>query len=372
MLTACFCGGDNMTIIRLGLAGTIIAGLCAATAMAQARSSKNLSAPGTLREVGGSGSSNDFSRYSYGLGTASPGSGGSSDPLRSTIGTVADPGNYRPGQPSAGITTDMSSAVGPLSSFGQTSAKGMGDLVTDTGESSLIRTLLSKEATIGMGGFYTSQLLTHDGDFSKRDKPITTLVPERASPYRSLMAEGESHMASGNFHDAFNSFRQANITDAKDWPSLVSMFHAKFATATGTYFSSSYYLKRAIRNYPELAGTPLQPRELFGEKNRAKLAEVLTELDRHLVESPFDSNASLMLAYFMWFDGQAEQSKDALVKAYASATTSKDSDMIQAIEAFWNSMVATGKVTGSLDDKPAARKAPSAKTVTAATAPVER
>lgn len=69
----------------------------------------------------------------------------------------------------------------------------------------------------------------------------------------------------------------------------------------------------------------------------------------HLASSPFDSDAFFVAAYFHWFDGDIDGARQALAKARRGKI---NDDLREAIDAFWDGMKASGKVSGTLDGLP--------------------
>ena len=195
------------------------------------------------------------------------------------------------------------------------------------------------------------QSVGKSGDaLDKSDQPITSLVPDQAGRYRNYMARGEEHFRSGDFAFAFTQFRLANDVIGRSPETLLSMAHAKFAIARFSYASAAFYLRKALKYLPELPLAPLRPKAFYN--NLATFGEQIVHLEDHLEESPYDGEALLLLAYFRWFTDEPDvkTAHSALSKALA---VSRTDETTEAIETFWDGMVASGKVSGKLLPTPA-------------------
>jgi tetratricopeptide (TPR) repeat protein len=168
------------------------------------------------------------------------------------------------------------------------------------------------------------------------------------------MAEGEKAFRAGDFRKAHNEFQSANCIGGKDPESLLSLAHAAFARSMFSYKEAALHLRRALKYLPELPLIPLQPGTFYGEEPEGidRYVERITRLEKHTAKSPYDADALLLLAYFRWFEQDVEAARNALATALAAASKTKDSEQLEAINIFWDGMLASGKVTGEL--KPAA------------------
>ena len=183
------------------------------------------------------------------------------------------------------------------------------------------------------------------------DKPITTLVPQRESIYRTYMLRGDKAFRQGNYREAYANFQIANDLGDKDPESFICMLHSEFALSAVSYAKASYFLEQTLRYMPELPLANLRPRGFY--ESQAKYAEQLVGLQEHVRKNPADHEAMFILAYFRWFeqDRDVEGTKDLLSKALAAAERKKAPLMIDAISTFWKGMVASGAVSGELDAK---------------------
>jgi hypothetical protein len=120
------------------------------------------------------------------------------------------------------------------------------------------------------------------------------------------------------------------------------MAHATFAMSRGSYVSASYYVRQALKYFPELPVVPLQPKAFFGQP--AEYVNKLTLLEQHVRERPNDAEARFLLGYFRWFEGDSQAAQEALTQTFALARR----DLRNDVKSFWNGMVATGKVSGTL------------------------
>jgi hypothetical protein len=101
---------------------------------------------------------------------------------------------------------------------------------------------------------------------------------------------------------------------------------------------------------------PLQPKAFYGDPS--VYVQNIQDLDKYLVGHPQDTDALLLRAYYAWFDvdevGSTGKARDSLQQALAGNNTP---GVTLAIEAFWEGMVASGKVKGPLKPQPALKAA---------------
>jgi hypothetical protein len=205
---------------------------------------------------------------------------------------------------------------------------------------------------------------------SGEDNAITTLVPSEDQPskYRDFMLQGDLSFRRGDFVDAERQFRLANDIGGNDPESLLCMAHTQFAMARYSYSSAAYYLRQALKFFPEMPLAPLRPKGFFGDP--ASYADRVMRLE-DFANRTRDADAYLMLAYFRWYSDDTDAARNALAAALGF---SSDPETTEAIETFWDGMTASGKVSGTLmpTTQPAAgsvaSKAPAA---TPATNPAE-
>ena len=372
-------------------------------AAGQGRSRATLSNVGALRNLGQGSPTQSFRSFSYGLGSLNAGSGGrGGGVLRSSIGQTGF-SVHRSGalsvSGSRGHSLGSSSLSGQLRNSGLSVPRsGLGGPTSglDLRVGSPLRSIPIAPVAIGgspppggaipMGAFADHGRSTGIGDapaeqdetalgsvrdllrelekaatskLKNRSKPITSLVPTPASEYKDHMAKGDRAFRANNFHGAYTEFLIANdlgralrspIGSEQDPESLICLAHTQFSLSRYSYARAAYYLQLAIRHMPELPLANLRPRGFYGSAN--KYAEQMVALAEHLEKDPGDGEASLLLAYFRWFENPQDvpAARDALSKALTSAMQRKDSRLVDAIETFWRGMAETGKVSGKLPD----------------------
>ena len=339
--------------------------------LGQARSGVTIRSPGSLRRPGGSGI-RSFRTNSYGLGGLQ--SSGTAGPLRSSIsgglGTA-----LRSSMGTAGIGSSLRSNIDTSSAFGTPRDTGIsgtsggvaagfgprsvsvtgspGFSMGSHGGTGVSRSLLGLDTDFAAARAFVQSVGDADSGLVKSAEPITSLVPDQPGRYRDHLADGEERFRAGDFIVAFDKFRLANDIVGRSPETLLSMAHAKFATARFSYASAAFYLRKALKYLPELPLVPLRPKAFYG--NPATFGEHIIRLQEHLDEHRFDGDALLLLAYFRWFIDRpdVETIQVALSKALAA---SRDDEVAEAVRTFWDGMVATGKVSGELF--PATRPAP--------------
>lgn len=329
---------------------------------AQSRKEVRLPSVGSIPGPGDMSPSRAFRDYSYGLGglrSYTPGAGG--DVLRSSIGdagaglVMGRPPAGEGGLSASGLTTDLIRPAGSSIRYDAT-----GSQITDLGGRFSTPRFSGETSVMSSARAYLEAIGATSALSAGRTQPITSLAPTDSSPYSKYMREGERYFRQKDYYKAFNEFQLANFIDEDDPSSLLSMAHATFATSSLSYYAAAYYLRQAIDSFQELPVMPLQPRDFFGE--RAEYAKRLTLLEERVNRAPADAEALLLLAYFRWFDGGTEAACAALSKAHAASK----GELKKSIEGFWKGMVASGKVSGTLE-QPIPR--PAASTTKAATGP---
>lgn len=323
--------------------GALAAG--ATCAYAQARSRVPFRQPGHLRGVGDTGAVATFRNYSYGLGALqAPRVTPSANPLRSAIESRAVYNITRP--VGGGVTTPVGrSLLSPLPTGSRVYQPTVGagtDLAAGAyggragpAESRLLKATSSYLSTLGG---------QQDVGIATRIGPITSLASGEGDQFSTYMSQGEAAFRSGDFEAALEHFKMANSIDLKNPETLLSLAHTTFALSRRSYFRASYYLSRAMKYLPELPLAPLEPKGFFPSPEQ--YAEQLRWLDEHLASNPFDNEAFFVSAYFRWFDGDVAGARRALAKARRGKISD---DLREAIDAFWDGMKASGKVSGTLD-----------------------
>jgi len=341
--------------------------------VAQARSRLRFREVGYLRKVGDSTIRTQFQPYSYGLGSLRSSSVGGSV-LRSSIRSspfslrrsLGDPG--RPalrsdigvGGPLRRATPTNLGALtsGPLrpppkrsimASAGPRPPAGAVGLPPINLPSGFGR---SPERPMGLalgggGGAYLAAMRKVASQTLVKDAAqITSLVPKQDSPFRRYLAQGEQAFRKGRFRKAANAFRLAGYLAPQSPEYLLSMAHAEFALSPLAYSSVSFYLRQALKHFPELALVPLRPKALYGREET--YAGHVERLAKHVRERPADADAQLTLAYFRWFEGRSDEAAAALSQArrYSKNTSDRIArNRLEAIDVFQAGMVASGRIS---------------------------
>jgi len=365
--------------------------LLAPQATGQSRRRVTLSSPGVLSKPGRGTSVDTFQRYTHGLGSLHSGpSAPGASALRSSIGRTglnsigrrnvlsvphsagivrADRNLLRrPNStmriPRSGLGLTGSGAsrrvVGPVVAppvapvappARALTTPGAMPLVTGDGSSASIGDVLARQDETALGAARAYLQALEEAATSKlRDssEPITTLVPTPKSDYREHMLKGDRAFRANNYRGAYSEFLIASDLGGRDPESLICLTHAQFALSAYAYPKAAYFLERAIKYMPELPLANLRPRGFYG--SAAKYAEHMVALEEHLERAPADGDALLLLAYFRWFDENQDVKTvhKALSRALASALKRKETHLLEAVQTFWDGMVATGKVSGKL------------------------
>ena len=357
----------------------------------QSRNQVNMSTPGSLSNVGSSGSSNSFRAFSYGLGSLGSPGGPGTHALRSSIYdsgmNIRRSGALAPPSGLSGYTSGVGLMTGPPASSGlgaprttMGSVGGALDMrvgrpltdiriappsrppglkITD-GASPLTGATAPPsfapiegepdETTLGSAKAYLLALEESTTSRLKdRTEPITTLVPTAPSMYQEHMLKADRAFRRYDFHKALTEYLIANDVGRNDPESLLCLAHTHFALARYSYAKPAYFLRRAVKRMPELPLANLRPRGFYDSPS--KYAEHMYALEQeHLKRRPYDGDALLVLAYFRWFEQtrDVEAIRDALSKSLADALKSRNTDLAEAVETFWDGMVATGSVSGKL------------------------
>jgi hypothetical protein len=251
-----------------------------------------------------------------------------------------------------GLTANRSAApivpgVIPSSAIGgDVLYKGLSSNATETGGEGAVGALLRQRSNLWLSQDYNQT----EHRLGKEDRePIKSLVPVGGGLYHDYIESGEKAFQAGDYTVAFSKFRMANYIGQKDPESLLSMSQAQFGGKC--YPLAAYYLRQALRYMPRLPMLPLRPKAFYGDPS--VYVQNVQDLDGYLVGHPRDTDALLLRAYYAWFDADAIDSpgvaRDSLRKALAGNNTP---DVTLAIEAFWEGMVASGKVKGVLTPLP--------------------
>ena len=264
------------------------------------------------------------------------------------------------------------SLPGPLEGLAAlTSLSGTVDTLDDLGGAGAVKVLLDQEETaMGAARAYLRSIEQSTASrLRSKVKEITTLVPVSASPYRDYMFQGERAFRANNFLTAYTDFQIASDMGDRGPESLIELTHTQFALSRYSYAKASYFLQEALKVMPELPTVVgLRPRKFYGSET--KYAEHLVSLQEHIEKHSSDGEAQLLLAYFRWFEDPGGEdpaarkaarqalvaaARQALARGLASAVEANNTHLVEAVETFWDGMVAVGEVSGKL--KPAPRPA---------------
>ena len=309
----------------------------------------------TISNVGGGvgkvgyGPSSGFAYHTYGLGNLSGPSPGGEGLLRSSVGgqglfSLSRQGGAAPGQ--AGLPGLPLAAEGTMRyanpDLAPLARGGLGFASALTGKTG---------NSIGTASIYATLVGTAGQEvLEKQDQPVTSLVPAEKSRYQEYMAKGEKAFHEGDFLEAHNEFQKANLIGVRDPESLLSLAHAEMANALYSYGAPAFHLRLALKSLPELPKVWLKPKAMFGDTPAAaaRYLDVVLHLEDHLRQSPNDADALLLMAYLQWFGDEAEAAKGTLSRALDSSQRSGDEDALEVISIFWDGMVQSGKVSGTL------------------------
>jgi tetratricopeptide (TPR) repeat protein len=328
-----------------------------------------LVAPGANTNV------NTFSQYSYGLGGVGRASAGGAGALSSSMGQLG--GGYSTNYSNlgaggaAGLSTNKAGAPLPMLNSALSAPRGglggMGELLDRGGDLAKANAILdSSVVSSAMAAIQSAG----SGSDLKQASAVTTLVPATPGVYHDFMENGEKAFRSGYFLEAMQAFRNANHIGVHDPESLLSLAHAHFAL--GGFATAGVYLAQAIEVLPELPLLPIKPTSFYGNlaEGRSRYGDHLEMLRAYLQRQPDDAEAHLLLAYFLWFSQNddpaskaqdiqnAKQSLAAGLAASRKIQVSKAT--VEAIETFWDGMVASGQAAGRLERMPTSSPATTA------------
>ena len=170
-------------------------------------------------------------------------------------------------------------------------------------------------------------------------RTIESLAPDKPGLYRRTMLQGESAFRAGDYHQASARFELARSLQPRSPESVLSLFHARFATSRASYATAAYLLGRALRLMPDLPLAPLKPATFYGDADA--YAERQADLKRYCDQRPADTGAWLVLAYFQWFDGDVQPAYQSLKHTQEVA---RDPNLIEAAAIFADAMAASDKL----------------------------
>jgi hypothetical protein len=316
----------------------------------------------SLSDPGNFGSGSAFKTNSYGL-TGSGGQYGAptTNIMGSTSNNSTSPYTFNYG----GLLANRSAApivpgvIPSAASSNDLFYKGLSSNANamDIGGEGSVGALLRHRSSLWLSEGY-SQTEHRLGNGKEDREPIKSLVPVGGGLYHDYIESGEKAFQTGDYTAAFSKFRMANYIGQKDPESLLSMSQAQFGGKC--YPLAAYYLRQALRYMPRLPMLPLRPKAFYGDPS--VYVQNVQDLNEYLVGHPRDTDALLLRAYYAWFDADATDptgvARDSLQKALAGNNTP---DVTLAIEAFWEGMVASGKVKGTLKPLPLPKADPGGK-----------
>lgn len=178
----------------------------------------------------------------------------------------------------------------------------------------------------------------------RQDESITTLVPVNPGVYRDKMQAAEAAFRNRQFREAISLYDMAGGLSSNSPESLLGRMHAYFAASTNAYALPALYLKNTLECFPELPLVNINLKAFYSDPIQYR--RDLTALERYVKNNPKDADAQLVLGYFLWREGEIDNSKKALNMA---VEYSKQPELNEAIDTLWSGMVASGKVSGKLE-----------------------
>ncbi|HOF19374.1 MAG TPA: hypothetical protein PK082_10730 [Phycisphaerae bacterium] len=315
----------------------------AANASAQSRSTVYFRNPGSFTGLEGPG--HTFRSYSYGLGGLSGGAGDVSNSLLQSAVSGAASYNIARSGGASGSNLPVPSAV-------------TGGVRYSTEVASLIDTNLAG----GSSGMPANLAALAASDYIKtltegaatkipqRTEPLTSLVPDAKGPYHDFMAAADKAFREARYADAFHEYRMAGLLAPRDPASLLGQGLSR--VATGSYHSAAFSLRKALEYLPELPLVSLKVRGFYGTPQEYE--EQILRLQEYADQRTFDPDPQFLLGCFSWFEGDVSGARTALDKSLSlarqggTAAEETNAAVVEAIQAFWRGMTASGKVSGSL------------------------
>ncbi len=337
---------------------------CMGAAQGQSRVGEAVRSPGSLNRPGQGSASSTLRRYSSGLGSLGRTGGGHNSVLRSRMQSNLTTSSMRVN--SRGSAASLRSGVTAGTPGGLTVRRGSGvDVGRNTGTPRRAREARrfdlpsfrlqdSRRPVIGRARSAHDPAETFlsamgvdtaaDGPLEAgSDEPIRSLAPEGQGMYAQYMRKGEMLMKQGQYSDAYSQFHLANQVAEDDPESLLHMAHARFATSMYSYASTCHYLRQALRRFPSLPMVNIRPRSFFAEAPDYQRS--MRFLQEAVERSSADTRTQLVLAYFLWTDGKYDAAARVMRTAHRHA---READMREDLQKFWQGMLATGKVSGTL------------------------
>lgn len=324
--------------------------------------------PGVFHIVGG-----DLGIYgssSSGLRRVTP--TGTGDLLRSSISRAANYDVSRKGYGSGA----PSSLAGKVTPKGLSAPTGMSykPITVEVNVPAAGAAKLSPWAGVRPLPAVSSAAITGVGDALKpgEGKPVTSFVPPEPSFYQQRMERGEKDFRAGRYREALSWFKVAASVVRHSPESHLSRTHALFAVSE--YHQASYHLQKALEYFPELPLARLEIRKFYGKQRQEDFDKHLRALEEEVDRRTVTADEPLVLAYVRYFSGETDQAASALRRAHTISVLRKDKAAKEAVEVFWDAMLAGGKVSGSLGptsrpaSRPAKARAPEKKSGTGAAA----
>ena len=180
----------------------------------------------------------------------------------------------------------------------------------------------------------------------QKDQPeetITTLVPENPGIYRDKMEAAETAFSNREFSEAVLLYDLAAGLSSNSPESLLGMMHTYFAASTGGYSLTALYLKNTLECFPELPLVNIDLKSFYSDP--LDYRRDISRLEKYVRNDPKDASAQFVLGYFLWREGEINDSKKALT---AALKYSGRKELNEAIDTLWSGMLASGKVSGKL------------------------
>ncbi|MDY7010031.1 MAG: hypothetical protein SVV80_04680 [Planctomycetota bacterium] len=325
----------------------IVFTLCPVVVFAQARSQYQWKNPGLrgIRIIGG-----DFSTYSSGANKLK-GAGAPTGILRSSLvsnfniqrsAAVGGAGTLDTGMPKLsglrGQSYGSTKISLPVTLDSLPRPKGDIDIISAGGAVKTDKIQSGLESQTGR----TTPTTTTSTTKPEKPKPISSFVPTEPSRYQEYMKRGEQAFRAERYIEAADAFDVAVAMGRYLPESHLSLVHAY--SALGRYHSAAYQLRQALKHFPELPLVSLRVRLFYG---RAEAFVSQMDKLRQEAEKPYaGADLYLLLAYFRYFDGEEDDAAKVLRRAWNGGKG--DRSTVEAIETFWNGMVAAGKVEDAL------------------------
>ena len=352
--------------IRWGWGALAVVAVLALGAEALGQNRPTVRSPSGIRSPGGSSNISRFNTYSYGAGSVGSrrsGAGGNvlRSPIRASVRSDLTTSVTR--QTNFPLRSNMaSSASGPharavATTRGGTAGGAPGESAHRTIQRYTpprfvplprIRSAgaaqrshpVSSPATDAQT--YLEVLSRRAGQQHQALTTIESLAPSGPGLLRDYMLDGEQSFRQGEYLSASRTFELAHRLEPSSPEPVLSLFHARFATSTVSYSSAAYLLGRALQMVPELPMAPIQPRAFYGRIG--DYGDQLDKLNAHCRRRPEDPAGWFVLAYFRWFEEDAEGARQALENAAQAAGNNEH--LNEAIDIFADGVNASGRFAG--------------------------